>query len=109
MKERIRRLGAGSVAAVLLAGLNGGAAAQAQPDGATGTIAGEVVDAESGEPITEVNVVVVGTGLGTVTDAAGRYTIAGVRDGSYEVRASRIGYGGSSRADEDGAVRSGRT
>ncbi|MES2178185.1 MAG: SusC/RagA family TonB-linked outer membrane protein [Gemmatimonadota bacterium] len=58
----------------------------------TGTIAGRVTSAESGGPIAQVQVSVVGAGAGAVTRDDGRYTIA-VRPGSYTMRAQRIGYG----------------
>ena len=58
----------------------------------TGTIAGTVVDSTSGEPIPGVNVVVVGTQQGASTDAEGQYEITGVEAGTYDLRASFIGY-----------------
>lgn len=46
----------------------------------------------SGQPVPGVNVTIAGTSLGAVTDADGRYTIAGVPAGTHEVHANMIGY-----------------
>jgi TonB-linked SusC/RagA family outer membrane protein len=68
--------------------------AQAQ----TGTITGRVVDAASQQPLSAVNVIVVGTQRGTLTSADGRYQITGVPAGSHQVRASLIGFGAQDRS-----------
>lgn len=60
--------------------------------GNTGKIVGKVTDKESGEPIIGVNVLVLATMRGTVTDVDGNYTIIGIPIGSYTVRASLVGY-----------------
>ncbi len=60
--------------------------------GTTGKIAGKVTDKETGEPMPGANVVVVGTTLGAATDINGEYFILNVPPGSYDVRASVIGY-----------------
>ena len=57
-----------------------------------GSIAGQVVEAATGEAIPGVNVALVGTTVGTTTDVQGRYEIGGVEPGAYEVQASFIGY-----------------
>ncbi|MEM8556342.1 MAG: TonB-dependent receptor [Bacteroidota bacterium] len=65
----------------------------ATPAGAqTGKIAGVVTDAETGETLPGASVVVVGTSYGAATDLDGRYTIIGVRPGTYTLRASYVGY-----------------
>jgi TonB-linked SusC/RagA family outer membrane protein len=61
----------------------------------TGRVSGTVVGA-GGEPVADATVVVVGTTLSARTDAAGRYTLAGVPAGSRQVRASRLGLASSS-------------
>ena len=61
--------------------------------GNTGKIIGRVSDALSGEAVIGVNVLVVGTTRGAVTDIDGKYTIIGIPIGSYTVRASQVGYG----------------
>lgn len=55
-------------------------------------ITGRVVDAGSAQPIAHVQVEIVGTTLGGMTDLDGRYTILGVTPGRYSVRARRIGF-----------------
>jgi outer membrane receptor protein involved in Fe transport len=57
----------------------------------TGKIAGVVTD-ESGGELPGVNVSLDGTTQGSVTNAEGYYVILNVRPGSYDVRASFIGY-----------------
>lgn len=51
-----------------------------------------VVDARTGAPLEGVNVVVVGTGFGTVSDAAGRFVLLGAFSGQDSVEISHIGY-----------------
>lgn len=58
----------------------------------TGKVAGVVRDAQSGEPLPGVNVVIVGTTTGTTTDIDGYYSIINVTPGIVSVRASFIGY-----------------
>ena len=58
---------------------------------ANGVIQG-VVRGEAGTPVADVNVVVVGTRLGTRTRADGRYAIDRVAAGQYTLRAQRIGF-----------------
>ncbi|MBI5215304.1 MAG: TonB-dependent receptor [Ignavibacteriae bacterium] len=59
--------------------------------GNTGKIIGRVVD-ERNEPLMGVNILVVGTTRGAVSDMDGKYAIIGVPIGSHTVRASQIGY-----------------
>ena len=56
-----------------------------------GTISGRVSD-PSGQPITGVQVLVEGTELGSLSDAQGRYEIAGVAPGEVTVSARALGY-----------------
>ena len=65
----------------------GGAQAQ------TGKLAGTVRDGATGETLPGANVLVVGTERGASADLDGRYTVLGVRPGTYSVRVSLIGYG----------------
>ena len=62
----------------------------------TGQITGTVTDAQSGAPIGEVQVYLVGETLGALSRADGRFLILNVPAGSYEVRAERIGYAATS-------------
>lgn len=59
---------------------------------AQGNISGRVHDAESGDPLIGVNVIVPGTAQGTATDPDGSYTISGLSTGSYNIKVSYIGY-----------------
>ena len=58
-----------------------------------GRITGVVTDAESGQPVTDVNVSLAGTTMGSRTGADGRYLINSVAPGRYTVRFSRLGFG----------------
>ena len=58
----------------------------------TGKIAGTVTDASNGEGLPGVNVVILGTTTGGVTDAEGDYFILNINPGSYDLQASSIGF-----------------
>jgi len=58
----------------------------------TGKIAGTIKDASTGEPLIGVNVIVEGTMMGAATDVDGYYVILNVDPGTYNVKASYIGY-----------------
>ncbi len=60
--------------------------------GSTGKIAGVVTDAETGEPLPGVNVIIVGTNFGASTDIDGTYVILNVPPGVYTLEFSYIGY-----------------
>ena len=88
MQRRAEALWARSLFACLLGfALAGAAIAQT-----TGKIAGQIVDATTGEPLPGVNVLIEGTSQGTGTDLDGYYVIVGVRPGQYTLRASYIGF-----------------
>ncbi|MGN8224291.1 TonB-dependent receptor [Gracilimonas sp. BCB1] len=57
-----------------------------------GTITGTVVDAESGETLIGVNVVLQGTTIGTSTNLDGQYTIRNIEQGSYTLEVSYISF-----------------
>src|SRR5439155_11912333 len=59
---------------------------------ADGRVTGRVVDARTQVPLSSVRVSVVGTEIGVVTNADGRYELLGVAAGTHDVRAQRIGY-----------------
>ena len=79
----------GLVAALVLA--VGPGLVEARP-GPTGKISGRVLEAGTDLPLPGVNVFLVGTTQGGVTDAEGRYFILNVRPGTYSVRSSFIGF-----------------
>lgn len=58
----------------------------------TGKIAGRVTDANTGDPLPGVNVVIAGTTQGTTTSLDGYYFILNVKPGTYAVQASFIGF-----------------
>ena len=60
--------------------------------GTTGKIAGKVTDAETGQPLPSVNVLIEGTSMGAATNADGSYAILNVPPGTYKIRFSMIGY-----------------
>ena len=58
----------------------------------SGKISGTVTDAATGNPLPGVNVVIVGTQQGATTNAQGFYSILNVSPGTYDVRASFVGF-----------------
>ncbi len=58
----------------------------------TGKIAGKVTDAQTGESLPGVNVVLEGTTMGAATNLDGNYVILNVPPGVYALKASMIGY-----------------
>lgn len=60
--------------------------------GTTGKISGKIIDADTGDELPAVNVVLVGTTMGASTDLNGYYTMLQVPPGSYSLQASMIGY-----------------
>ncbi len=60
--------------------------------GTTGKIAGRVLDGQTKEPLVGVNVVIVGTALGAASDPDGNYFIVNLPPGTYELKASAVGY-----------------
>lgn len=72
-----------------------------------GKLSGTVTDAETGDPLPGVNVVLENTMLGAATDADGSYTIIGIAPGNYTVRFSLVGY--ADQVVEDVRIFSDRT
>lgn len=58
----------------------------------TGRIAGRVVDAATGEPLPDANVLLADAETGTATDAAGQFTVAPVRAGRHRLVVTYVGY-----------------
>jgi len=88
----IRRV-AVATAVLLAIGALSGAPALAQQGAVTGT----VTRSANMEPLDAAQVVVVGTGLGTITDAEGNYRITGVPAGEQRVRVQLVGYSSRTR------------
>ncbi|UCH10724.1 MAG: TonB-dependent receptor [Fidelibacterota bacterium] len=57
-----------------------------------GSIAGQVMNSETGEPLHGANVLLAGTYLGAATDQTGHFEIQHVYPGEYAVQASMMGY-----------------
>jgi TonB-linked SusC/RagA family outer membrane protein len=82
------------IAAVAAAALlPAGAAAQQR-----GTIQGTIADATTGRPLAGAQVQVVGSALGSLTNAEGRFQIVNVPTGQQTIRAQLIGYGATQQA-----------
>ncbi len=58
----------------------------------TGTISGTVRDGKTQETLPGVTVTLEGSTFGTATDGAGRFRLVGVPTGSYNLRATFVGY-----------------
>jgi TonB-linked SusC/RagA family outer membrane protein len=67
-------------------------AAAAAQQAATGIVTGQVTDRADNQPLSGVQVQVVGTRLGAVSGDDGRFTIPNVPAGTVQLRALRIGY-----------------
>ena len=72
---------------------------EAQTPTTVGVLTGEVLDAQTKEPIPSANVIIVGTTIGAATDINGMFRIPNVPVGIYAVRASVIGYRSNVRSD----------
>ncbi|MDE2979965.1 MAG: TonB-dependent receptor [Gemmatimonadota bacterium] len=58
----------------------------------TGVVQGLVVDAASMRPLSNVQILVAGTGIGQLTNSSGRYVLLNVPAGEHTVQATLIGY-----------------
>ncbi len=59
---------------------------------AQGTITGRVIEQETGQPLSDVRVTVIGTSLISATAADGRYSLRGVPAGQRDLRVLRVGF-----------------
>ena len=59
---------------------------------ANGTITGSVMDSHTGEPLPGANITIVGTTLGTTTGLDGKFELANVPPGTYDLKVSFMGY-----------------
>ncbi len=64
----------------------------AQQEPGTGRVVGRVIDAETGRPIAEAGVQIVGTTLGVQTSIDGRFTLNRVPAGTVTLQVRRLGY-----------------
>ncbi|MCK4271904.1 carboxypeptidase-like regulatory domain-containing protein, partial [bacterium] len=60
--------------------------------GTAGIIKGSVMDKRSGQPLPLANIVLERTTMGAATDPEGIFFILDVPQGSYQVRATMMGY-----------------
>ncbi len=60
--------------------------------GQNGTISGQVIDSQTGQPIAAAQVFINSLSLGVLTQQNGRYVLANVPPGTVEVNVQRIGY-----------------
>ena len=74
------------------------AAAAQQPQVGVGTVAGQVIAADSRLPLAGAQVSVVGTTLGATAGAEGRFTIRSVPEGARTLRVRLVGYAPIERA-----------
>lgn len=65
----------------------------------TGIISGKVIDQITNKILIGSNIIVVGTNIGASTNEFGKFTISGLQPGSYQVRASIIGYTSQLKSD----------
>ncbi len=63
----------------------------------TGTMTGQTTDARSGQPLGAVQLTLEGTGLGTLSQANGRFTLENIPAGEYTLTAQRLGYSSVTR------------
>lgn len=82
----MRHLSTFAIALCLLLGVAASAHAQ------TGKLTGTVTERGTDEPLIGVNVSLEGTTVGDQTDVDGKFTIIGVRPGTYTVIASYVGF-----------------
>ena len=71
-----------------------------------GVVVGRVIDRGSQRPLAGAQVRVVGTGLGSLTDATGTFQLSGVSAGEVEIRVEFLGYAAGVRTVQ---VRAGET
>src|SRR5437879_3683703 len=60
--------------------------------GTTGKVSGKIADGQTREALIGVNVLIVGTSLGAATDLEGTYFVNNIPPGTYQLKASAVGY-----------------
>jgi uncharacterized protein YfaP (DUF2135 family) len=83
--------GQGIVAMTLVGPASGAPGPGPGPSG-TGTVTGQVVNAQTGEPLSGALVTVSGAGLSATTDGSGNFTITGVPEGGQTLVATLTGF-----------------
>jgi TonB-linked SusC/RagA family outer membrane protein len=89
MNPRLRSTPVAGALLVALLGLLPGAIAAQN----TGTITGQITDASSGRPLSEAQVSIPGSGIGTLSNVSGRFVLLNVPAGQATVRVDLLGYG----------------
>ncbi len=95
MRKTIERFSWPLCAAIILATITVAPTALRAQDtvsAQTGTLTGRVIDAKSGQPLSEVGVQLVGTTRGVQTGIDGRFRFANVPSGPITIQVRRIGY-----------------
>ncbi|MDP4117427.1 MAG: TonB-dependent receptor, partial [Bacteroidota bacterium] len=69
------------------------------PQNENGKITGRIIDEATQQTLPGVNVLIVGTKIGTVSDSDGSYEISGLSYGSYTLKISLVGYKTLLKAD----------
>lgn len=59
---------------------------------AGGKLVGKIIEADTGEPLFGANVLILGKDIGSASDIEGDYLILNIPPGTYQVKASMIGY-----------------
>src|SRR4051812_21149083 len=86
------RLACLPIAAASFASFPSALTGQEQDSIGTGTLVGQVVDAKSGQPLSDVGVQLVGTTRGAQTGIDGRFRFQNVPPGPLTIQARRLGY-----------------
>jgi hypothetical protein len=79
-----------------------GAPLAAEDPTVTVTLRGRVTDAQTGEPLAKALVSIRNRRIETVTDAGGRFVLAGVPPGEVEIAVTTVGYGPGRRTVQAG-------
>lgn len=77
---------------VALAGVGAQQPTNTSPAAATGRLVGRIVDASTGQGVSDVGVQIVGTALGTSSGVEGRYAVPNIPAGTVTIQVRRIGY-----------------
>ena len=58
----------------------------------TGSVGGKIIDKETHQPLSDVNIVIINSTIGTSTDKDGTFIIKNIPVGSYTIQINMIGY-----------------